>query len=479
MILEFLQAGRGAGGGFTASLAVMLRSWAGRLIGESGRQNVIGTVSWSDLGAVLGVVLFALIVHGLTAWYLRRKTRGAAARGAQAFRHHVFGALGKPLYALIWVCGIYVGATTLSSKLPPGDALDTVEAVTVAMLDLGVAAALFWGIYRFTHVLDARLAVWASKTHDRMDAFFAALLGGSLRVLVPVLGVIVALQILNFPRQYAHPLTQATSILMIVAVAIVLLRAVGIAQNAVLSRYDITAADNLQARKMYTQVHVIGKMVRVVIVVLTAASVLMVFDAVRQIGASVLASAGIVGIVAGIAAQKTLGNLFAGFQIALTQPMRQDDVVIVEGEWGRIEEITLSYVVVHIWDDRRLVVPLSYFIEKPFENWTRSSAALLGSVFVWVDYSFPVDAGRSFLKGLIESSASWDKRFWNLTVTDATERTMKLRVLATAEDSSKSWDLCCEIREKFIAFIQVSFPRCLPQIRVRASGDEAAVAGDA
>ena len=115
--------------------------------------------------------------------------------------------------------------------------------------------------------------------------------------------------------------------------------------------------------------------------------------------------------MAGFAAQKTLGNLFAGFQIALTQPMRQDDVVIVEGEWGRIEEITLSYVVVHIWDDRRLVVPLSYFIEKPFENWTRNSAALLGSVFVWVDYSFPVDAGRNFLKGLIESSASWDRRY--------------------------------------------------------------------
>ena len=202
-----------------------------------------------------------------------------------------------------------------------------------------------------------------------------------------------------------------------------------------LARFDIAASDNLRARKVYTQVHVIGRMIRAVIAVFAAASVLMLFDAVRHIGTSLLASAGIVGIVAGIAAQRTLANLIAGFQIALTQPMRQDDVVIVEGEWGRIEEITLSYVVVHIWDDRRLVVPLSYFIEKPFQNWTRTSAQLMGSVQIWVDYSFPVDEGRAALKSIIEGNPLWDRRFWSLQVTDATERTMQLRVLATSEDS--------------------------------------------
>ena len=237
MIIEYMQTGGGAGGGVAASLAGLLRRWAVRLIGESGHQNVIGSISWADLGAVLGVILLALIANGLVAWYLRRKTRSAAASGAQSLRHHVIGALGKPLYALIWVCGFYVAATSLRLKLPPGDTLDTVEAVTVAILDLGVTAALFWGIYRFTHVLDARLAVWASKTNNKMDDFVAALLGESLRVLVPVLGVILALQILNFPPQYARALTLAMSILTIVAVAIVLLRAVGIAQNAMLSRY--------------------------------------------------------------------------------------------------------------------------------------------------------------------------------------------------------------------------------------------------
>ena len=174
------------------------------------------------------------------------------------------------------------------------------------------------------------------------------------------------------------------------------------------------------------------------------------FDPVRHIGTSVLASAGIVGIVAGIAAQRTLANLFAGFQIALSQPIRQDDVVVVEGEWGRIEEITLTYVVVHIWDDRRLVVPLGHFIEKPFQNWTRNSARLLGSVLVWVDYSFPVEEGRAALKRIICQRAI-----------DATARARDLRGFLEA------WDLRCQIREQFIAFISDAHPRSLPLVRAQ------------
>ena len=244
-----------------------------------------------------------------------------------------------------------------------------------------------------------------------------------------------------------------------------LLQATRAGEQALLHRYDLAAADNLRARTVYTQVRVIGKVIDVGIGLLTVASMLMLFTEVRQVGASLLASAGVVGIIAGIAAQKTIGNLFAGFQIALAQPMRQDDVVVVEGEWGRIEEITLTYVVIHIWDDRRLVVPLSYFIEKPFANWTRTSAQILGQVIVWVDYGFPVDEARTVLKGIIEASPRWDRRFWNLQVTDTSERTMQLRVLATSADSSTNFDLRCEIREKFIACIQERWPQALPRLR--------------
>jgi small-conductance mechanosensitive channel len=269
----------------------------------------------------------------------------------------------------------------------------------------------------------------------------------------------LALPLLNLPAEYAGFLAKGTSILLIVAVALIAGQAVNLGEKAVLAKYDISASDNLQARKVYTQVHIISKTLYVIIAIFAAASVLMLFEEVRRFGTSILASAGVVGI-------------FAGFQIAMTQPIRLDDVVIVEGEWGRIEEITLTYVIVHIWDDRRLVVPLSYFIEKPFQNWTRASADLLGSVFVWVDYSLPLGKIRQALKEIIETHPLWDKRFWNLQVTDATERTMQIRVLATAADSSKSWDLRCDIREKLIAYIQKHHPQSLPQLRTQIGGAE-------
>jgi small-conductance mechanosensitive channel len=192
----------------------------------------------------------------------------------------------------------------------------------------------------------------------------------------------------------------------------------------------------------------------------------MLFEEVRRLGASILASAGVVGVILGFAAQRTIANLFAGFQLAMTQPIRLDDVVIVENEWGNIEEITLTYVVIRIWDERRLVVPLSYFIEKPFQNWTRVSSSLLGSVFLWVDYTLPLAEIRPALKNIIETSALWDRRFWNLQVTDTSKHTMQLRVLATSADSSKSWDLRCEIREKLLDYIQREYPTHLPRTRV-------------
>jgi small-conductance mechanosensitive channel len=200
------------------------------------------------------------------------------------------------------------------------------------------------------------------------------------------------------------------------------------------------------------------------------ASILMLFEEVRRFGTSLLASAGVVGIIIGFAAQKTISNLFAGFQLAMTQPIRLDDVVIVEGEWGRIEEITLTYVVLHIWDSRRLVIPLSYFIEKPFQNWTRTSADLMGTISLWTDYTLPLEDVRKFLKELIEPNPLWDKRFWNLQVVEATERTMQIRVLVTTADSGKGWDLRCLVREKLIEYIQKNHPQCLPRTRAEIDG---------
>jgi small-conductance mechanosensitive channel len=188
------------------------------------------------------------------------------------------------------------------------------------------------------------------------------------------------------------------------------------------------------------------------------------------VGVSILASAGMIGIILGFAAQRSIATLFAGLQIALTQPIRIDDAVIVEGEWGRVEEITLTYVVIKIWDLRRLVVPVTYFLEKPFQNWTRVSANLLGTVFLYVDYSVPVDEVRRELQAILKVSALWDGQVGGVQVTNSSERTLELRLLMSAADSSKIFDLRCEVREKVLAFLQQNHPGSLPRVRADLGG---------
>ncbi|MHC4719751.1 MAG: mechanosensitive ion channel family protein [Planctomycetota bacterium] len=201
------------------------------------------------------------------------------------------------------------------------------------------------------------------------------------------------------------------------------------------------------------------------VVILAAGTMLMTFPKVRQLGTTILASAGIIGIVVGMAAQRTIGTFIAGIQIAVTQPIRVDDVVIVENEWGRIEEITLTYVVVKIWDLRRLIVPITYFIEKPFQNWTRKTADILGTVFIYVDYTVPFDAMREQLQKILNESELWDKKVCVLQVTNATERTVEVRALMSAADASTAWSLRCEVREKLIEFIRNKYPQALPKFR--------------
>jgi small-conductance mechanosensitive channel len=443
-----------------------LESSIARLFGPSAQNTVFGSVTRADLGAMLCYLLLILALNGLAVAFIRHRTRRPAGTSDRTELHRrVFAALGRPLYILIWLYGIYFAATPVLLKLQPFAGLEAARQFLNTAFDLGAFAVFFWFLFRATRVLEARLAIWASRTPGKVIKLLVPLVGTSLRVVVIVVGFILALPILHLPAEYASALAKLTSIVLISSIAFLLFRTVSICQRVVLTRFDIAAADNLQARKVYTQIHFISRLAYVLIGLFAVAAILMLFQEVRHVGTSLLASAGIVGIVAGFAAQKALANLFAGFQIALAQPVRQDDVVVVEGEWGRVEEITLSYIVVRIWDDRRLILPLTYFIEKPFQNWTRTSAAVTGSVFLWVDYSFPVDAARDALRTIIEASPLWDKRFWNLQVSDASEKTMQLRVLATAADSSKSWDLRCEIREKLIAYIQRQHPRSLPRLR--------------
>jgi small-conductance mechanosensitive channel len=255
----------------------------------------------------------------------------------------------------------------------------------------------------------------------------------------------------------------------IILIGWIALTATDLGADLYLLRFRLDTDDNLLARKHVTQVHVLKRAIDTLVILLTAGFALMSFESVRQYGVSLFASAGVAGLVAGLAARPLLSSLIAGVQIAMTQPIRIDDAVVVEGEWGWIEEITSTYVVIKLWDWRRLIVPLSYFIEKPFQNWTRDGAAIIGSVFLYVDYTVPVERVREKLTEIVKASSLWDGRVVNLQVSDAKDHVIELRALISARTSPIAWDLRCEVREKLIAFLREEYPRALP--RQRASVD--------
>ncbi len=286
-----------------------------------------------------------------------------------------------------------------------------------------------------------------------------------MRIILPLVAVSSVVPFLKLTPSLSDDVEHAISLLLIASFAWLVVQCMDVLQDVAIYHYRVDVSDNLRARKIQTQLKILKRIVLVLVSVLAMALMLMTFSTVRHVGTSILASAGIVGIILGFAAQKTLGNLLASIQIALTEPMRIEDVVIVENEWGWIEDITFTYVVVRVWDLRRLIVPMSYFIEKPFQNWTRVTADLLGTVFIHVDYTVPVQAVREELHRILQSTDQWDGKAWGLQVTNATERTVELRALVSARDSSAAWDLRCLVREKLIQFIQDKFPGGLPKVR--------------
>lgn len=249
-----------------------------------------------------------------------------------------------------------------------------------------------------------------------------------------------------------------------------------VAEDAALARYRADNRDNRHARRVRTQVTVLRRVTVLILVVAALAAALLTFDGARTVGAGLLASAGVISVLAGLAAQTTLANVFAGLQLAFTDAIRLDDVVVVEGQWGRVEEITMTYVVVHLWDDRRLLLPSTYLTTTPFENWTRRAADLLGTVELDVDWSVPVGRMRAELMRLLQASELWDHRVGVLQVTDAVEGRVRLRALASAADAPTLWDLRCHVREGLVAWLQAEHPEALPRTRwesIPAAGEPA------
>ena len=296
-----------------------------------------------------------------------------------------------------------------------------------------------------------------------------------LRVAIPLLALTLLSQGVPDTVMGIASVQHLLGVLSIAALTAVALAAVRGVVLGMTLLHPADVADNLNARRIQTQARVLARIASSAVLLTGLAFILMTFPRARQLGASLLASAGLVGLVVGVAARPVFGNLIAGLQLALAQPLRLDDVLIVKGEWGRVEEITSTYVVLKLWDQRRLIVPLQWFIENPFENWTRTSSSILGTVMLWVDYLLPVAPLRQRVRELCEASPHWDGRVCSVQVTDSTQQAMQLRVLVSSRDSGRNFDLRCELREALIAHIRTAYPQALPRLRLV---EEAAVSAE-
>lgn len=321
-------------------------------------------------------------------------------------------------------------------------------------LALAARAIVFWLLQRLTRRRGTELGQSLVR-HGQ----------GPTHWIFPFLAVMAILPGLPLSHAVMAALEHVAGVGLIAAVAWFAILLIEVASDVLAGRYRFDVANNLTARRIRTQFEMVRRIMASLIVVIAVALMLMTFPAIRHIGMSILASAGLASLVVGMAMKGTLANLIAGVQIAFTQPFRLEDAVVVEGEWGWIEEVGTMYVVVRIWDLRRLVLPLSYFLDHPFQNWTRTSADLLGSCFIYTDYAVPVDALREELRRICQSTPLWNGKVCVLQVSDCCQNTLQLRALMDARNSSDAWDLRCLVREKLVEFLQRNYPQSLPRVR--------------
>jgi small-conductance mechanosensitive channel len=425
---------------------------------------------WEISVPALAAMVLALIVlsHLLVRWWLRRQARGWVTRSLNP--------LLPPMVMLVWIHAIALVVYLAIRDTAAARYADTGLLGLRWAYGLSVLGAAAWLLQRIGRIIELLLLSVSARADTTWDDVVLPLAGKTVRHTLPLVALMLAAPALSVSPELTEIVRNATSLILIGVVAFILFQVVDALAAVVLRQHRLDVTDNLHARAIHTQVLVLKRVALTVIGIFTLASMLMVFESVRQFGASILASAGVAGIVVGLAAQRSIATLLAGFQIAMTQPIRVDDVVIVEGEWGRVEDITLTYVVVRVWDQRRLIVPMTYFIERPFQNWTHTSSDILGTVFLYVDYSVPVDQLRIELTRILERSRFWDRRVNVLQVTDAREHTLELRALASAADASLAWDLRCEIREQLVAFIQHHHPDSLPRLRASFAAEPAEAA---
>lgn len=336
---------------------------------------------------------------------------------------------------------------------------------TPPLMSTGTAVAVVVAAYGLAALAVHLFRRWAKRTSTDLDDAVARHLSLPLRWAVPVASLRLAVPMLPLRPAWSEPLGHAVVVATTLAFGWVAFRGLKVLEHLLLARYDLSEGDNLRARAVHTQVRAFRNIAAFLVLLLTVAMTLMTFDTVRELGAGLLASAGVAGIVIGFAAQRSIATVVAGIQLALAQPIRLDDVVVIDGHWGRVEEIALTYVVVCVWDQRRLVVPVTRIMEQPFENWTRTSAELLGTVELELDFTAPIEPLRQHLRRILEDAPEWDGRVAIVQVTEVRARSIVVRVLVSAGESGQLFDLRCRVREHLIAFVAERFPEAIPTVR--------------
>ena len=443
--------------------------WLDQVAKNSGnaflQRPVFDRVTWVRLLSCAGALALLAVIASWFVWIIRQRAGEIQSKRYQSWLAVSASAIRKPVALFLLMCGGGFALMPIVTGIVSRPTRVFWAGTLTAVLYAGWIISSLWLIFRAIRAVEKRMYLRAERTESLLGKVIVPILGHTLRLAVPLLGVILLLPLLRLPENWTWVTQKAFGSLLIVALSILIVRGVNAVQQALLGRHRMDVPDNLPARRIYTQVSVIRKIIVTAVVIIATGSVLMLFDPVRQFGTSILASAGIAGVVLGFAAQKTLGNVLAGIQIALTQPLLIDDIVVVEGEFGQIEEITLTYVTVRTWDLRRLVLPITYFIEKPFQNWSRVSTELLGTVILYLDYQVPLGELRKELKRLVENNPKWDRRVCGLQVTDTKQSTIEVRALVSGTDPGKTFDLRCEVREGLIEFLRRDYPESLPRVR--------------
>jgi small-conductance mechanosensitive channel len=437
----------------------------GSHLGAWSREPLLVGITPSKAFIVVAIFAIGWGLAALPRFLVSKRFSTAGAKTDQFWRDGILYAFCKALSGSFILTGVFFAAVPLLPHVGLALGGQPPLEIFAKIAQVGYFAILLGFCLRLAMLVER----WLIDLYNRPGAqwYYSALpvLGQALFYNVVLCACWVTIYILDFPAPIGSAGFKLVSIASIIANTILLIRSVLAMESMVCSRSEALDYDEYTKRRIQTRVQILRRLVVFVVLVLAVGVILLNFEPVRQIGTGLLASAGVVGVIAGFAAQKSLSMMIAGLQIAITQPIRIGDLVVVEGESGTIEAITLTYVVVRLWDQRRLIVPITYFLEKSFQNWTRSSSDLIGVVFFYGDFQIPIDELRSEAERIVNASKLWDKRVFVVQVTDFRVDCVEVRILASAPSAKDLFDLRCEIREEILRYLQGRSPDAFPRVR--------------